>query len=315
MDIVTARNDPGLEACLLWSRPLRYAGSVAADAGLPAFVRAASAIRRWNGRRVVVQDDVLALAVLDADDCVQPLLLPTHSDGARVFDAARGNKSSKFDAEAAAVLPDGRLLVFGSGASPAREIIFLLAPGAAPRLVPAAALYARLRTAANFAGAGLNLEGALVSSQKLLLLQRGNGVAAARNAIVALRLEALLAWLDDAGAVPDPQDVRQFDLGSVAGIAFGCTDACGLAAGRIALLACAENSASALTDGPVLGCRFAILDGDELRSTEVLDPRGRPVLLKLEGIEPAGGDEFDVVADGDDATIPALLGRLLVRGA
>jgi hypothetical protein len=293
---------------------LWYSSNRASEASLPPFVRAASAIRRWNGMRVVVQDDVLALALLDDGERVEPLLLPMNPDGTRVFDVAHGNRSAKFDLEAAAVLPDGRLLVFGSGAGPLRESLFLLAPGATPLLVPAAALYARLRSDTAFASAGLNLEGALVAAGRLLLLQRGNGAAAGRNAIGELPVESLLEWLDHAGAVPELQRVRSFELGTVAGIPLGFTDACALADGRIALLACAEDSSSALMDGPVLACRFAILAGDDLRSCEILDAQGRPALQKFEGIEPAGHGEFDVVADDDDPQAPALLGRLLGRG-
>ena len=49
----------------------------------------------------------------------------------------------------------------------------------------------------------------------------------------------------------------------------------------------------------------------------ILDPDGRPCLLKLEGIEsrPGSALSFDVVADMDRPDEPALLGRLEVRNA
>ena len=67
---------------------------------------------------MILQDDVSALAVLDpGTGSTQPILLPAGPDGARVFDDARGNKKFKMDLEACVVLPDERLVAFGSGSS------------------------------------------------------------------------------------------------------------------------------------------------------------------------------------------------------
>ncbi len=100
------------------------------------------------------------------------------------------------------------------------------------------------------------------------------------------------------------------------GVGFGFTDATVLPDGRVAFLACAEDSPDTSRDGAVLGCRFGVIDGDAVRVVDILDAAGTPTRLELEGIdhveEVAGGWEFAVVADQDDPDAPALLGRLRV---
>jgi hypothetical protein len=201
---------------------LRFTSGASSADDHPAFVRAASAIRRWQGRRVIIQDDVNVLALTKAtgllepealrplrspflgarapqpaptkapgaleparepgpaaDGSIEPLLLPRGEGGKRSFDASRGNKRSKLDLEAALVLPDGRLVAFGSGSLPQRERLVVVAPGSAPVVRDAHDLYRGLRQCAEFAGSELNIEGALVRSGAIELFQRGNGTASA----------------------------------------------------------------------------------------------------------------------------------------
>jgi len=104
----------------------------------------------------------------------------------------------------------------------------------------------------------------------------------------------------------------------VAGVSFGFTDAAVTDDGRVAFLACAEDTEDALNDGPVMGCRFGWIDADDqfVVMTDVVDGDGRPTHLKLEGIEtrPEGGSVFDVVADMDRGDEPAQIAELVVRG-
>ncbi|HEU4619276.1 MAG TPA: hypothetical protein VFV10_14650 [Gammaproteobacteria bacterium] len=304
--------------------PVFYADGAAPTEDLPRHVRAASAIRRFGDGLLIVQDDVNALAVVDARGAARPILLPRGPGGRRRFDDTIGNKHDKLDLEACAALPDGRLVAFGSGATRRRESLVVASEGAPPRVVHAPVLYAALRAQPAFAGRDLNVEGALVSGGELLLFQRATGPAraggtadrgASVSAIGSLPLDAFLAWLDEAGPAPDLSSVTAVDLGEVEGKAFGFTDAALLADGRIAVLACAEDAPDAVSDGPVLGCRFGLIDGVEIRLTEIIGPDGRPSTLKLEGIEPREGKagEFDVVADPDRTDQPAVLARLRVR--
>ena len=296
-------------------RPLRYdrGGDPASD--LPPYVRAASAIRRQGARLVVVQDDTLALAVLDAAaGSIEPILLPDGPDGARVFDDLRGNKAFKLDLEACVALPDGRLVALGSGSSPRRERIVVLAAPAAgstgdarvPTLVDASDWYAELRSHAEAQGAELNVEGAVIQGQRVRIVQRGHGKRpnAQWNAILDFTLDGFLDWLDRRGATPRACASLEVRLGaSREGVPFGFTDAAVMRDGNLAFLACAEDSVDVRSDGPVLGCRFGWIDRDDasVLVTDVLEPDRRPTAAQARGIEARLDDPhaFDVVADMD----------------
>jgi len=311
-----------LTATLAAPRLLRYDQGAHPLEDLPGHVRAASAIRRHGHRLVILQDDVSALAVLDpATGSTQPILLPKGPDGMRVFDDVRGNKKYKMDLEACVVLPDGRLVAFGSGSSLQREKIVTIAAEkrAIAQLLSGSALYAGLRVHATARGARLNIEGAVLQGDWLRLLQRGNGKRGveAWNAILDIPLDGFLGWLDGRHPVPSVRRILEIHLGDVAGIPFGFTDAAVTDDGRVALLACAEATEDALSDGPVLGCRFGWLDADDraVVMTDVVDSDGQPTRLKLEGIETRIDVDavFDVVADMDRGDEPAQIAELSVR--
>ncbi len=319
---LTATIEAGLTARLGKPRPLLYDRGAGPAAALPAHVRAASAIRRQGTRLVILQDDVSALALLDpATGSTQPVLLPTGADGVRVFDDGLGNKKLKLDLEACVVLPDGRLVALGSGSSRRREQIATIAAaqGASAQLSSGAELYASLRAHADARDARLNIEGAVIQGDWLRLLQRGNGKRhfAPWNAILDVSLAKFIGWLGGRNDMPPVRRILELDLGAIDGVPFGFTDAAVVADGRMAFLACAEDTADVVSDGPVLGCRFGWLDADDQHAvmTAVVDADGQPTGLKLEGIESRanGGALFDVVADMDRADEPAQIAELVVR--
>jgi len=123
---IVALHTPRLRAELAARRALRYATNPGSASGIASHVRAASAIRRLGSRLIVIQDDVNALALADASSGFKPLVLPPGADGHRSFDDTIGNKHLKMDLEAAVVLPDGRVLAFGSGSAEARESIVVV---------------------------------------------------------------------------------------------------------------------------------------------------------------------------------------------
>lgn len=313
-----------MHAELTGTRALRYLHPPAAQADVPSHVRGGSALRRWRDRWVVVQDDVRALATVGEAGEVEAWLMPADKRGERTFDADRGNKRRKLDLEAATVLPDGRLLVFGSGSKPRRErlVVVRAERGSAAvqiELVHAGPLYASLAGEPRFAGPGLNIEGAVVVGDNLRLFQRATAIAAAAdsavNASADLDLGDFLAWLDRDAAAPRPHRIRRYHLGSVDGVALGFTDAALLADGRIAFLACAEATDDAAADGVIVATRFGFIEGESARQGGIEGSDGRASLLKLEGIEPEPGDSrgFHVVSDSDDPDIPARLGYLVVH--
>jgi hypothetical protein len=308
-----AELDHRLKAVLGPPFPLLYAGGASPADDHPGFVRAASAIVHWRNKRVVVQDDVNALAIggTASGAALRPLLLPRAADGRRRFEDGLGNKQRKLDLEAAVVLPDGRLLALGSGSSPARERFVLVAPDGGVRVHDAHALYAYLRSQTAFSGSELNLEGALVSADTLELFQRGNGAASGAldpvNAVGSLPLPAFLRWLAGAGPVPSLSSIVRVDLGMQGGVRFGFTDATWLRGDSIAVLACAESSPDVTQDGPVGGVRFGILCAGRARVTDIVDTQGGRCRWKLEGIAPHPSipGSFDVVADVDRTDQPA----------
>ena len=166
---------PELRAELGARRALRYGAGSGPASGVASHVRAASGLRRLGSRLFIVQDDVNALAVMDASGCIEPLLMPAGTDGRRSFDDTLGNKHLKMDLEAAVHLPDARLLAFGSGSARTRESIVIVEPGIGLRVRRAPGLYARLREHCEAAGAELNIEGAVIQGHRLRLFQRGNG--------------------------------------------------------------------------------------------------------------------------------------------
>jgi hypothetical protein len=310
---LVARFDARVAATLAGMTPLAYGE---AQDGLPAHVRAASALRRSGSRLIVVQDDVDALAVLEMSGTIRPVLLPARIAGQRVFDKASGNKRFKLDLEASVVLADGRFVAFGSGAKRVRERLVTWRPGTTPVTVEAATFYAEVRTAVTSDELRLNVEGAVICGQRLLLFHRGNetrhGAVKPTSTIAELDVARFVSWLDGASSVPRVVSVTDVDLGAVGDVPYGFTDAVALDAERVVVLACAENSESVLTDGAVLGARVGLLDGRGVRLVDIHDANGARTHLKLEGIErrPGTEHEFDVVADVDSPVVPAQLGRL-----
>jgi hypothetical protein len=311
---LTARFDSSSTATLDELVPLYYERSAE---GLPAHVRAGSALRRFENRLVIVQDDVQSLAVRDARGVTRPVLLPPHASGRRVFDDTLKNKYEKLDLEACVVLTDGRLVAFGSGSRPVREQLAVWRGGSAePVLVAADALYAQLRATVVQPGQRLNIEGAVISASRLVLFHRGNDTRAMggepMNAIAELDAGAFARWLDGRAPPPDVMRVTTVELGDERGVPFGFTDAVAVDDDGIVVLACAEAAASAIDDGPVLGCRVGLLAPGALALVAVRDASGARTTLKLEGIERRPGcvTEFDVAADVDCASAPAMLGRI-----
>src|SRR5690606_27423655 len=180
--LINAELDPSLHAAIDGLHPLTYNEPPPPHYDLPAYVRAASAIRRLHRHLVIVQDDVNAFAVFDPEDgYVFPIMLPRGPGERRTFDDIIGNKHHKMDLEALALLPDERLVAFGSGASASRENLAVLSRREPPFVRDGAELYRSLRAQTAFAGSQLNIEGAVVTEEGLLLLQRGIGMASARR--------------------------------------------------------------------------------------------------------------------------------------
>ena len=304
--MLKAQEDPALAARVLRRIPLRYAAGADPALDRPGHVRAGSSLARLgDGRLVVVQDDAHFLAVVDpATGLAEAVTLPAGVGGARQFDPSRGTKHLKWDLESCVVLPataddadaDPRawLVALGSGSTARRERVLvapLPADGGPPRaddvrLVDAAALYARLRALTAFAGAELNVEGAVRVGDRVRLLGRGNGAgtddAPAVNATCDVPLGALRAFLAGRADAPEPSDAVPYALGALDDAPLGFTDA------------------TAVGDA---------LLADAARWARLTDADGAPWRAKVEGLIAAtpDGRRLWVVTDADDPDAPSEL--------
>jgi hypothetical protein len=326
----TAVPDPALTAVVLRQTPLYYRDGADPATDRPAHVRAGSSLARVPGGIALVQDDANFLAIVDPDTALaRAIALPAGAGGVRQFDAGRGNKADKLDLEACvAAHVDGEtvLVAFGSGSTPRREGIAFVGSleetEPVVRLVQAPGFYARLREEIAFAGDALNLEGAVLQGDRLLLFARGNGRAQGAHlpsaATCSVGWSALLAFLGDpvGAAAPPPADVRRYELGLLNGVRLGFTDGARWGQG-VLFTAAAEASPDAVEDGAVEGSVIGIIGADgDTRWTPLVSEDGAAFSGKVEGLL-APHDEAGhlyAVVDGDDADTPSVLCTIRLDG-
>lgn len=296
----------------------------------PAHVRAGSGLAWVGNRLAVIQDDANFVALIDAKNgkC-DVVMLPAGYAGMRQFDDARGNKRYKQDFESLVALPNGaktQLIAFGSGSSPARENILVMpdadATPSAVRVVPAPRLYAKLRAGAEFAGSELNVEGAAQVGEHIRLFGRGNGAPRGdlqpTNATCDINCISLLAHLENPASAPPPapENVVQYSLGEIDGVALSFTDAVAFGDG-VLYVAAAEDSPDAVQDGAVAGSALGVIsaDGSNVRWTHLTLADGERARMKVEGVaigQRAG--QLFVVVDRDEHHTPSELLEIEVSG-
>jgi hypothetical protein len=219
------------------------------------------------------------------------------------------------------------LIALASGSTPQRERIVVLpcdaasSPlGSAVRDIAAGSFYAALRGCVDFSGSELNLEGAVVLGDSLLLFQRGNGEArgalAALDAVASVPWQAFCAYLEGGGAGSPPPiaQVVQYELGQIDGVRLTFTDAALAPDGSVLFLACAEASPNTVDDGEVRGMALGVLDpGGAAALTWLRDEVGKLCRDKAEGIvvDPRDPETLWLSVDRDDPDVPS--GLLQVR--
>lgn len=283
---------------------------------------AASGLVRRGRRLVVVADDELHLGLFEeAPDATTPAALGTLMrllEGTLPTDKG-ARKKAKPDLESLALLPPlpgcpaGALLALGSGSTAKRNTAVLLAldvqgaPNGRMARLDLTPLYAPLRK--QFAD--LNIEGALVVSGELLLLQRGNQ-GNSPNACIRYDWNRIAPWLAGVQPVPPPvKHVYVMALGEMNGVPLGLTDAAALEGGAWMFCAVAERTANSVADGPCVGSVVGIVGANGLLGA-VYALQGGP---KVEGLAvQADGDHWLVtlVTDPDDPAQAAQVLRVRV---
>lgn len=287
---------------------------------------AASGLVRVRQRLYVVADDELHLGMFDEPNSRVGAGVPAsesqHATGSllRIMTGAlpqdKGQrKKAKPDFESLVHLPPlpgcpaGALLALGSGSKPNRETGVLIAldvqgqPNGRMATVDLAGLYAPLRK--RFAD--LNIEGALLVSGELLLLQRGNK-GQALNACIRFDWNQMAPWLAGvATQAPAAKGVQLLELGSAGDVPLGFTDGAALHGGAWAFSAVAENTSNSYQDGACVGSAIGTVGADgQLQSLHLL--QGAP---KVEGLavsaHAGGGWVCTLVTDPDDPSVAAQL--------
>ncbi len=326
----SATRDPSLSAVVVDQRPLHYAAGADPSLDRPAYVRAGSSLAWVPGGIVLIQDDANFLAIIDPrTGGVRSITLPAGEDGRRQFDKGRGNKKAKLDFEACVsveVKAETLLLAFGSGSTDRRQQILMVRGWERPEpevaLIEADRLYDRLRQEPAFAPSRLNIEGVAAVEGQLRLFSRGNGKprdgVAPANATCDLQVGALLDFLKDpeSASLPSITSVHQYDLGLLAGVPLGFTDATPWHQG-VVFTAAAEASPDAVEDGLVTGSVIGMIDAaGRGRWAPITLQSGADFGAKVEGVVPAREEgHLYVVVDADDPKVASVLCTVELRGA
>lgn len=308
--------------------PLRYTMGANAELDRPAHVRSGSGLAFVSASDlVVVQDDASFLAWVNGDTGeVRATTLDHAPNGARQFDAGRGNKMDKLDLESCVVVSDEgsrRLLAFGSGSAKGRDRIVLvddLEGRREARIVDASRLYDAFR-AHGFAGSELNVEGVALVGGTLRFFQRGNGAAGESGGPVDATIDVSLAELMDflgapeTAPVPALSNLCKFELGDLNGVRLTFTDAA-VRDARVFFLAAAEASPNAVDDGVVEGVVLGCIEETRVRWTPIVAKNDKPFRAKAEGLafDPSDPSRAWIVLDHDDPSRPSELCALTLEG-
>jgi hypothetical protein len=291
-------------------RDLRLEGP--SQVGRPSHVSAASGLVRIDRTLYVIADDELQLGIFSLDDDKPGQLLRL---GARTLELDPVlRKRTKPDFEALVHIPTidgskhGGLLALGSGSTTQRVVatwIELDARGALTGNFVSFTLEHVYAALAREIGE-VNIEGAVVRGEELLLLQRGNkgrGI----NALIGFDLRVVqLALHGEAPEAFEPSSIERFELGTVDGVPLGFSDVAALEDGRIVFSAIAEDTADPYADGRFAGAAIGVIDCDK-RVAHMARVRER---AKIEGIAARLRDstaELLLVTDDDDPAVPASL--------
>ena len=271
-----------------------------------AHIAAASGLVCVHGRAYVIGDDEQQLAVYADAGSVGEL----HRIVAGKLPRSKAaRKKRKPDFESLFLLNAGMLVALGSGSRPTRERGALVAlnsagiPLAAQEPFQLGPLYEPLRARLG----SLNIEGAFMLGNELVLLQRGLAHdAGGASMSLHYRPGDIAQVIDGSRSAVHPYALRPFALGELDGVPLAFTDGCALPGGGWAFTAVAEDSDGSYADGPCCGSAVGLVDANgELQSLRRLaEPH------KVEGIAAladGAGVALFMVTDADDPNVASWL--------
>ncbi len=258
---------------------------------------AASGLVCAHGRAYVIGDDEHHLAVFRDRAAPGQLVRVVAGD----LPSSKGaRKRRKPDFETLLHLPDrAMLLALGSGSRAGRDrgVAIDLAADGVPvcgtRLLDLAPVYQVLRARLG----PINIEGAFVLGDELVLLQRGQAGQASMS--LHYRLREWQAIVEGHGVACQPHALRPFDLGAIDGVPLAFTDCAALPGGGWVFTAVAEDSDNSYADGPCRGSAVGVVAADG----RLLSMRRLASGDKVEGIAvqvDAQGTALFMVTDADD---------------
>lgn len=264
---------------------------------------AASGIVALGAHLCMIGDDECGLAIFPAQGDAPGRMVSLLPEVLPRDPALR--KAAKPDFEVLLHLPEDRwpstLLVLGSGSTGKRRraVMVQVTPDG---VVGDVNVFDMSPLVAAIAGIveEVNIEGAIVQQDRLLLFNRGN-TSRPGNVILAVDLARTL----DGGLV---KVLARIDLGlpQVDGVPLSITDACACADGSIVISAVAEDTDNSYNDGVLVGAALGVLDaGLRFVWFEQLAPT-----IKIEGIYARRSEEGIHVLAVSDPDNPDVAGEL-----
>jgi len=279
-------------------------GRVEIIASLP--VSAASGLVATDQHFYVVADDELTLLRLARHDLGAYELIVLR--GGRLPREPKARKAEKPDFEALALIGE-RLIAWPSGSTDKRHLGAWMTTrlGGGAKVFDATALHAAI--AQSFA-APLNIEGAAVRGDELILFQRGNAKHGV-DGIACIDLPAFERALDG-GAPLTASMLRRtarVDLGDLYGVRLGFTDAAPLGDGRLVFVAAAEATDHPYDDAAVAGSAIGVLGTDD-RVQRIVRLQVKDKVEGVTVVDEGGTRTAYMVTDADDPARAASLLRI-----
>lgn len=292
-------------------KPLNINRASQPDRG--AFLSAASGLVEMHRQLYIVADDENFLGVFPLDD--EPGYLQRLLPGVLPL-SYEERKAEKPDFECLTLIPptrefpNGALMALGSGSKKTRRRGTIIAfdenqmLGDQIHIIDLEEFHSDLKDQVG----KLNIEGAVIRNDKLLLFQRGNKKNRF-NGLLSLPLTHFFGYLlPGQASTPLALDITDYNLGDINGVPLCFTDATCLPNGDLIFTAAAEDTEDAYQDGKTLGSAIGAIDA----AGRLLFVTGVEQTVKLEGISARmyGTDlELLVVSDADDASSPAFVYR------